>query len=196
MVGKGADCRLPQVKFLSQAHPMLFEIFPHKACPVSPAAQPSTGGTHPGNSLPCTSRCTRVRLSGPWHCALSHKEEGERDQVCRRKVSALGLTCLQPKGPGTATITGPLARPAGNRTPGLQPGSCCRSMPAVSWLLPRGPFTTTFTPHLGSGCATLPAPKPSRASGVGPQPQRGLQVRRPAVSSPRLETARGARFLL
>ena len=175
---------------------MLFEIFPHKACPVSPAAQPSTGGTHPGNSLPCTSRCTRVRLSGPWHCALNHKEEGERDQGCRRKVSAPGLTCLQPKGPGTATITGPLARPAGNRTPGLQPGSCCRSMPAVSWLLPRGPFTTTFTPHLGSGCATLPAPKPSRASGVGPQPQRGLHVRRPAVSSPRLETARGARFLL
>lgn len=163
---------------------------------MSPAAQPSKSGIHPGGPLPCTSRCTRVRLSGPRHCALSHKEEGERDQGCRRKVSALGLTCLQPRGPGTATATGRLARPAGN-LPKTAGWSRCRSVPAVSWLPPHGPFTTmAFTPHLGSGCATLPAPKPSHASGVGPQPQGGLQVRRPAVSSPRLETARGARFLL
>lgn len=81
-------------------------------------------------------------------------------------MSALGLTCLQPKGPGTATTTGRLARLAGN-LPKIAAWSRCRSMPAVSWLLPHGPFTMTFTPHLGSGCATLPAPEPSHASGVG-----------------------------
>ena len=96
-------------------HPTISSsVIPFSSCPQSfpasgsfPLSQFFTSGGQSIGERANNMLARDVRLSGLLHCVLGHREGGERDQGYRRKVSALSLTCLQPKGPGAATATGP-----------------------------------------------------------------------------------------